>query len=276
MNLKKSAVLICALLLALSSSACTKSENSSSEKNSNISQSVSSINESSNESESSSESSETETSDSSEAETSQDSSDSEAESSKDSNESNSEAEQNTKYDVNGDFRCYDKLKEKYSKGYTLSLVGQMSMADNSYVICVSGKKAYMATLISKQKQYAVAPGDGKIYNVSEASKKYNTQKDDSTLLSSADILFSPATEFSKAAFSDDKGTIFEYYKMDKNVTGKDGEIIYGFDANTYDLKQIVLSPEGSDEPVYFSVEYLKDVNKNFLKKPDLTGYKKIK
>lgn len=255
MIIKKMAVMICCLMLAVSASACGKSDDSSSKKVTDSSQSVSSIGE--DESQINSESSVSDTSGKSENES-----------------SSTESEQNSDYDVNGKFRCYDQLKKKYSDGYTLSLVGQMSMADNSYVICISGKKAYMATITSNQKNYAVAPGDGKIYSVYESSKKYSTQKDNGELLNSADILFSPAVEFSKAAFSDDGSTIFEYYKMDKNVTGKDGEIIYGFDANTYDLKQIVLSPENSDDPVYFSVDYLKEINDNFLKKPDLTEYTK--
>ena len=48
----------------------------------------------------------------------------------------------TDYDVDGDFRAFEQLKEKYADGYLVTLEGQMSNSGTKYTICVKDGKAY--------------------------------------------------------------------------------------------------------------------------------------
>lgn len=79
----------------------------------------------------------------------------------------------TDYDVDGDFRAFEQLKEKYADGYLVTLEGQMSNSGTKYTICVKDGKAYESSTIQGMKSYAVYPGDGKKYNVSEATTTYS-------------------------------------------------------------------------------------------------------
>ena len=62
-------------------------------------------------------------------------------------------------------------------------------------------------------------------------------------------------DFDHAYIDETTNVVHEYYKLDSAVSGGEGQIVYGFDGATYDLKQVVLLPEGADESsaVYFTV-----------------------
>ena len=160
----------------------------------------------------------------------------------------------TDYDVDGDFRAFEQLKEKYADGYLVTLEGQMSNSGTKYTICVKDGKAYESSTIQGMKSYYVYPGDGKKYNVSEATTTYSVNGADENDWKDSDILFGAALDFDHAYIDTTTNVVHEYYNLDSSVSGGEGQIVYGFDGATYDLKQVVLLPEGADESsaVYFT------------------------
>lgn len=180
----------------------------------------------------------------------------------------------TDYDVDGDFRAFEQLKEKYADGYLVTLEGQMSNSGTKYTICVKDGKAYESSTIQGMKSYYVYPGDGKKYNVSEATTTYTVNDADENDWKDSDILFGAALDFDHAYVDASTNVVHEYYKLDSAVAGAEGQIVYGFDGATYDLKQIVLIPEGADADsgVYYTVDSLEDADEGMLTVPDLSAY----
>ena len=72
----------------------------------------------------------------------------------------------TDYDVYGNFRAFEQMKDKYEGNYLANLTGQMSNNGTKYTICIKDGKAYQALTVQGMKSYTVCPGDGKLYNVS--------------------------------------------------------------------------------------------------------------
>lgn len=182
----------------------------------------------------------------------------------------------TDYDVDGDFRAFEQLKEKYADGYLVTLEGQMSNSGTKYTICVKDGKAYESSTIQGMKSYYVYPGDGKKYNVSEATTTYSVNGADENDWKDSDILFGAALDFDHAYVDASTNVVHEYYKLDSAVAGAEGQIVYGFDGATYDLQQIVLLPEGADESsaVYFTVDSMGEADDSLLAVPDLSAYTK--
>ena len=182
----------------------------------------------------------------------------------------------TDYDVDGDFRAFEQLKEKYADGYLVTLEGQMSNSGTKYTICVKDGKAYESSTIQGMKSYYVYPGDGKKYNVSEATTTYSVDDADENAWKDSDILFGAALDFDHAYIDETTNVVHEYYKLDSAVAGGEGQIVYSFDGATYDLKQVVLLPEGADESsaVYFTVDSMGEADDSLLAVPDLSAYTK--
>lgn len=182
----------------------------------------------------------------------------------------------TDYDVDGDFRAFEQLKEKYADGYLVTLEGQMSNSGTKYTICVKDGKAYESSTIQGMKSYYVYPGDGKKYNVSEATTTYSVNGADENDWKDSDILFGATLDFDHAYVDSSTNVVHEYYKLDSAVAGAEGQIVYGFDGATYDLKQVVLLPEGADESsaVYFTVDSIGEADDSLLAVPDLSAYTK--
>lgn len=180
----------------------------------------------------------------------------------------------TDYDVDGDFRAFEQLKEKYADGYLVTLEGQMSNSGTTYTICVKDGKAYESSTIQGMKSYAVYPGDGKVYNVSEATTTYSVDDADENAWKDSDILFGATLDFDHAYVDTTTNVVQEYYNLDSSVSGGEGQIVYGFDGATYDLKQVVLLPEGADESsaVYFTVDSIGEADDSLLAVPDLSAY----
>ena len=84
----------------------------------------------------------------------------------------------TDYDVDGDFRAFEQMKDKYEGNYLANLTGQMSNNGTKYTICIKDGKAYQALTVQGMKSYTVCPGDGKLYNVSEGTTTYSIEDDD--------------------------------------------------------------------------------------------------
>ena len=126
------------------------------------------------------------------------------------------------------------------------------------------------------KSYTVCPGDGKLYNVSEGTTTYSIEDDDGNQWKSADILFGATLDFDHAYIDTTTNVVHEYYKLDSSVSGGEGQIVYGFDGATYDLKQVVLLPDGADESsaVYFTVDSIGEADDSLLAVPDLSAYTK--
>lgn len=182
----------------------------------------------------------------------------------------------TDYDVDGDFRAFEQLKEKYADGYLVTLEGQMSNSGTKYTICVKDGKAYESSTIQGMKSYYVYPGDGKKYNVSEATTTYSVNGADENDWKDSDILFGATLDFDHAYIDETTNVVHEYYNLDSSVSGGEGQIVYGFDGATYDLKQVVLLPEGADESsaVYFTVDSMDEADDSLLAVPDLSAYTK--
>ena len=182
----------------------------------------------------------------------------------------------TDYDVDGDFRAFEQLKEKYADGYLVTLEGQMSNSGTKYTICVKDGKAYESSTIQGMKSYYVYPGDGKKYNVSEATTTYSVNGADENDWKGSDILFGATLDFDHAYIDTTTNVVQEYYNLDSSVSGGEGQIVYGFDGATYDLKQVVLLPEGADESsaVYFTVDSIGEADDSLLAVPDLSAYTK--
>lgn len=182
----------------------------------------------------------------------------------------------TDYDVDGDFRAFEQLKEKYADGYLVTLEGQMSNSGTKYTICVKDGKAYESSTIQGMKSYYVYPGDGKKYNVSEATTTYSVNGADENDWKDSDILFGATLDFDHAYIDKTTNVVHEYYNLDSSVSGGEGQIVYGFDGATYDLKQVVLLPDGADESsaVYFTVDSIGEADDSLLAVPDLSAYTK--
>lgn len=180
----------------------------------------------------------------------------------------------TDYDVDGDFRAFEQLKDKYDGNYLASLTGQMTNNGTKYTICIKDGKAYQALTIQGMKSYTVCPGDGKLYNISEGTTTYSVEDFDESELKVADILFGATLDFDHAYVDASTNVVHEYYKLDSAVAGAEGQIVYGFDGATYDLQQVVLLPEGADESsaVYFTVDSIGEADDSLLAVPDLSAY----
>lgn len=182
----------------------------------------------------------------------------------------------TDYDVDGDFRAFEQMKDKYEGNYLANLTGQMSNNGTKYTICIKDGKAYQALTVQGMKSYTVCPGDGKLYNVSEGTTTYSIEDFDENELKAADILFGATLDFDHAYIDTTTNVVHEYYNLDSSVSGGEGQIVYGFDGATYDLKQVVLLPEGADESsaVYFTVDSMGEADDSLLAVPDLSAYTK--
>lgn len=180
----------------------------------------------------------------------------------------------TDYDVDGDFRAFEQMKDKYEGNYLANLTGQMSNNGTKYTICIKNGKAYQALTVQGMKSYTVCPGDGKLYNVSEGTTTYSIEDFDENELKAADILFGATLDFDHAYIDETTNVVHEYYNLDSSVSGGEGQIVYGFDGATYDLKQVVLLPEGADESsaVYFTVDSMGEADDSLLAVPDLSAY----
>lgn len=180
----------------------------------------------------------------------------------------------TDYDVDGDFRAFEQMKDKYEGNYLANLTGQMSNNGTKYTICIKDGKAYQALTVQGMKSYTVCPGDGKLYNVSEGTTTYSVEDFDESELKAADILFGATLDFDHAYIDTTTNVVHEYYNLDSSVSGGEGQIVYGFDGATYDLKQVVLLPEGADESsaVYFTVDSMGEADDSLLAVPDLSAY----
>jgi len=168
------------------------------------------------------------------------------------------------------------MKDKYEGNYLASLTGQMTNNGTKYTICIKDGKAYQALTVQGMKSYTVCPGDGKLYNVSEGTTTYSIEDDDGNQWKSADILFGATLDFDHAYIDETTNVVHEYYNLDSSVSGGEGQIVYGFDGATYDLKQVVLLPEGADESsaVYFTVDSMGEADDSLLAVPDLSAYTK--
>ncbi len=182
----------------------------------------------------------------------------------------------TDYDVDGDFRAFEQLKDKYKDGYLAKLKGQMSTSGTDYMICVKDGKAYESSTIQGMKSYTVYPGDGKTYSVSEATTTYSVDDAAEDAWKNSDILFGAASDFDHAYVDTASNVVHEYYNIESAVAGAEGQIVYSFDGSTYDLQQIVIIPDGVDAQngVYFTVESIDGADDSLLAVPDLSAYTK--
>ncbi|MBR1422427.1 MAG: hypothetical protein IJ571_03135 [Ruminococcus sp.] len=179
----------------------------------------------------------------------------------------------TDYDVNGDFRAYDVIKDKYSDGYSLDLRFQNAALGTHGDIKVvwQGEKAYYSSVIDGMKSYVLIPGDGKAYRVSEGTTTYQMTDEAPNQAMMNDILINPVGEFDHAAIGEGN-VVFEYYNIDEKMGGE-GQIVFGFNGETYDLVEIVVVTNGDEMTAsYYYVDELAEADEELLKVPDLSAY----
>ncbi len=188
-------------------------------------------------------------------------------------EQSSTAGTTTDYDVNGDFRAYDAVKEKWADGYSLDLAFQNpALGTRADVKLVwQGDKAYYESVIDGMKSYTVIPGDGKAYRVSDGTTTYSVRDAGENEAVMNDLLINPVGEFDHAALGDNN-VVFEYYNIDEKMGGQ-GQIVFGFNGETYDLEEIVLVTNGDEMAAsYYYVNELTEPDAEKLKLPDFSGY----
>lgn len=192
-------------------------------------------------------------------------------------ETNSSAEQVgiTDYDVNGDFRAFDTLKETYGGGYTANLQIDYSGNVVDMTATISGDKAYMSSVSSGMKSYNVVPGDGNIYCVYEATTTYSVEEAEENSASQLDILFGATSDFASAEIDEATNTVYEHYSLNKEVSASEGEIIYGFDGASYELTEIQIAFEGVEIPDLYKVISIGEADTSVLEVPDISAYTKI-
>ncbi len=190
-------------------------------------------------------------------------------------QSSSGAAASTDYDVNGDFRAYDAVREKYKDGYSLNM-SYMNNALGSHgdvEITWTGDKAYYSTSIDGMKSYVVIPGDGKAYRVNEGTTTYQEQEATENQAMMNDLLINPAGEFDHAAIGENN-MVFEYYNINEAMGGE-GQIVYGFNGETYDLNEIVVVTNGDEMTAsYYYVNELTEPDESKVAVPDLSAYTK--
>ncbi|MBQ6634496.1 MAG: hypothetical protein IJH80_09990 [Ruminococcus sp.] len=185
----------------------------------------------------------------------------------------SAAEATTDYDINGDFRAFDAVKEKWADGYSLDLAFQNpAMGTRADVKIVwQGDKAYYESVIDGMKNYTIIPGDGKAYRINEGTTTYSVRDaaEDEAMMN--DLLINPAGEFDHAAIADGN-VVFEYYNIDEKMGGQ-GQIVYGFDGETYDLVEIVLVTNGDEMAAsYYYVNEISEPDAEKFTLPDISSY----
>ncbi len=179
----------------------------------------------------------------------------------------------TDYDINGDFRAYDAIKEKFAEGYTLDLSFQnAALGTHGDVKLVwQGERSYYSSVIDGMKSYVLYTGDGKAYNVSEGTTTYQTADVNPEDAKMNDILISPVGEFDHAAIGDGN-VVFEYYNVKEEMGGQ-GQIVFGFNGETYDLVEIVIVTNGDEMTAsYYYVNDLTEPDEELLELPDLSAY----
>lgn len=180
----------------------------------------------------------------------------------------------TDYVVDGDFKAFDSLKDTYYGNYSIvfSMESMGTEIENSVTIC--GEKVYMATVVSGMKSYSVTPGDGNTYTISEATTTYSQAPADDNYIVDNDFLFGATGEYSKAQIDEQTNTVYEYYKLNEQVAGGAGEIAYGFDGETYQIKEIKISYEDMETEYDYTVVSLNEADEQLVQMPDLSAYTK--
>ena len=177
------------------------------------------------------------------------------------------------FDINGDVRAYDAVKEKYKDGYSmkLSYMNNALGTHGDVEITWTGDKAYYSTAIDGMKSYVVIPGDGNAYRVSEGTTTYQVQEEAEDQVMKNDLLISPAGEYDHSA-EGENNMFFEYYNINEAMGGE-GQIVYGFDESTLDLKEIVVVTNGDEMTAsYYYVNELTEPDESYVQVPDLSGY----
>lgn len=195
-----------------------------------------------------------------------------AESINDETSSTAELVGTTDYDVNGDFRAFDTLKETYGGGYTVNLQIDYSGNVVDMSATISGDKAYMSTVSSGMKSYNVVPGDGKVYSVYEATTTYSVEDAEENSAAQFDILFGATADFASAEIDAETNTVYEHYSLNSEVSGTAGEIIYGFDGASYELTGVQVAMEGIEIPETYTVTSIGEADTSLLEVPDVSAY----
>lgn len=192
----------------------------------------------------------------------------------DTTESETDPVGTTDYDVNGSEREYDKLAEKYAEGYTIELSAEMAGMDITMNFTKSGDQVYQSTVMAGMKSYVVIPGDGMAYSVSEATTTYAEEEESEEMIVSLDFLFGATGEFASADIDETTNTVYEHYTLNYDVAQCDGEIIFGFNGESYELTEVQIAYDGAEENEVYTVTSLGEPDMSLLEMPDLSAYTK--
>ena len=139
------------------------------------------------------------------------------------------------------------------------------------IIAVAVMAGGQSKRMGRPKETVVIPGDGNAYRVSEGTTTYQVQEETEDQVMKNDLLISPAGEYDHSA-EGENNMFFEYYNINEAMGGE-GQIVYGFDESTLDLKEIVVVTNGDEMTAsYYYVNELTEPDESYVQVPDLSGY----
>lgn len=194
------------------------------------------------------------------------------ESAADNTESSTDEGENVAIDGTGEL--YSALAEKYADGYTLTMTEDNSGQSIDFNFTKSGDQAYQSSVVSGMKSYQVAPGDGVIYNVSEATTTYTEEEETEESIVSLDFLFGATGDFTAEEENTVTKNVYEHFALNEDISKSAGEIIYCFDGTSKELISIQIAYDGVEFPEKYTVTGLKEPDMTLLEKPDLSAYTK--
>ena len=265
--MKANKLLCLAAALIISCCAATGCQNSSSSDKDKSSSSSSS---------SSSDSSSNSSSDSSSSESTADSSNG------DSSESGSSSSEERKtnaigYDVKTSKRLYETLKEKYgTNGYDISMKSTVD-TNSQHRLCIKGNKVLSTKKTNSANQTMIYNG-GKTQEIFDHTEKTYIEQpvsNGASLVKKSDLLFGITGEFVEAKIDESNDVINEYYKINADITGRSGIIGYCFRGRNGVLAQITLEYDGSNVPVMFGIDSIKDCDDKVFNSKETYNYKKV-
>ena len=180
------------------------------------------------------------------------------------------------YDVKSSERLTDKLKKTFADGYKASMKASTG-SGAELTIAVKGGKIYSSNKGTSEHRTMIFSGGSSATVINNTAKSYTEQavSDAKLFISQNDLLFGQAGDFIKAQIDEQHDLIGEFYKLDKNVTGKNGQMCFQYLGSTGELAQMTITYEGSEDfPIYFRINELTGCDDKQFEIPDLSKFQK--
>lgn len=179
------------------------------------------------------------------------------------------------YDVKTSKRLYEGLKEKYaSTGYDMSMKSTVDVS-SQIRLCIKDGKVLSEKKTQDFDQTMIFK-DGKTQQIFDHKEKTFTEQpvsDGKSLITKSDLLFGITGDFIEAKIDETNDVINEYYKINSDAVGRTGTIGFCFRGHNGKLAQITIEYDGSNVPVLFGVDTLRECEDKAFDL-DTTDYKK--